>query len=55
MHHLLNVSQKLMEQQKLCEDLDLVMPIYILKEYSSKHSEKKNRKFMVLLRWNNWF
>ena len=32
------------------EDLDLVMPMHNLKEYSSNYSEKKNRKSMVLFK-----
>ena len=37
MHHLLIVSQKLMEDD--AENLDLVMPMYNLVEYSSNYSE----------------
>ena len=40
MHHLLNVSQKIDETTiDGAEDLDLVMPMYNLIEYSSNHSE----------------
>ena len=40
MHHLLNVSQKIDETAiDGAEDLDLVMPMYNLIEYSSNHSE----------------
>ena len=40
MHHLLNVSQKIDETTiDGAEDLDLVMPMYNLIEYSSDHSE----------------
>ena len=42
MHHLLNVSQKIDETTiDGAEDLDLVMPMYNLIEYSSNHSEKQ--------------
>ena len=40
MHHLLNVSQKIDETTiDGAEDLNLVMPMYNLIEYSSNHSE----------------
>ena len=40
MHHLLNVSQKIDETTiDGAEDLDLVMPMYNLIEYSSNYSE----------------
>ena len=40
MHHLLNVLQKLDETTiDDAEDLDLIMPVYNLIEYSSNYSE----------------
>ena len=40
MHHLLNVLQKLHETTiDDAEDLDLIMPVYNLIEYSSNYSE----------------
>ena len=40
MHHLLNVLQKLDETTiDEAEDLDLIMPVYNLIEYSSNYSE----------------